>query len=180
MARVIAGLLIALYPLLVFLGLSHFDARWLAALLILAALVRLAGNGRDARLLGLWLAAALFAGGTTLLSGSPLGLLLYPVLVNGVLLTVFLWSLRHPPTMVEQLARLRQPDLPSAAVAYTRKVTIAWCVFFAVNGAVAAATIGLGRGWWTLYNGLIAYGLMGALMGGEYLVRKRVQGRRLA
>jgi len=29
--------------------------------------------------------------------------------------------------------------------------------------------------WWTLYTGLIAYGLMGLLFAGEWLVRQRVR-----
>ncbi len=59
-------------------------------------------------------------------------------------------------------------------------MTLGWCVFFAVNGTVSALTIGLGREWWTLYNGLVAYLLMAGLMGGEYLVRRRVRERRFA
>ena len=31
--------------------------------------------------------------------------------------------------------------------------------------------------WWTLYNGLIAYLLMGLLFAAEWLVRQRVRGR---
>jgi uncharacterized membrane protein len=29
--------------------------------------------------------------------------------------------------------------------------------------------------WWSLYNGLIAYLLMGLLFAGEYLIRRRTQ-----
>jgi uncharacterized membrane protein len=50
-------------------------------------------------------------------------------------------------------------------------------VFFAVNGSVALATaLWASTALWTLYNGLVAYLLMGALMGGEWLVRRRLQG----
>ncbi len=46
---------------------------------------------------------------------------LYPVAVNLGLLAVFGYSLFHPPTVVERLARLREPELPPPAIAYTRR-----------------------------------------------------------
>ena len=116
--------------------------------------------------------------------GSPvralnaLPLKLYPVLVNAVLLIVFGLSLWRPPSVVERLARLTQPDLPPRGVAYTRQVTRVWCAFFVVNGGLAAATaLWASDAVWALYNGLLAYGLMGALFAGEWLVRQRVMKR---
>jgi uncharacterized membrane protein len=103
---------------------------------------------------------------------------LYPALVNAVFLGVFGLSLWHGPTVVERMARLREPDLPPAAVAYTRRVTQVWCGFFVVNGAIAVGTaLWASPAAWALYNGLISYVAMGALMGGEWLVRRRVRGR---
>ena len=53
-----------------------------------------------------------------------------------------------------------------------------WSVFFLCNGLLAAAlTLWAPLSWWTLYNGLIAYGLMGLLFAVEWLVRQRVRGR---
>lgn len=178
--RILSGCFLVLYPLLVYLGLNRFDPRWIALLLIAMAGLRLIGDRPDSRLLWPWLAVALLAAGATFLTGTALGLLFYPVLVNAVLLSLFLLSCWRPPTIVERLARAREPQLPPEAVAYTRKVTLVWCVFFAGNGTVSALTIALGREWWTLYNGLVAYLLMAALMGGEYLVRRRVRERRFA
>jgi uncharacterized membrane protein len=61
-------------------------------------------------------------------------------------------------------------------VEYTRKVTLAWCGFFIGNGSIAAVTCLWGTdAQWALYNGGIAYGLMGAFAGAEYLVRLRVK-----
>jgi uncharacterized membrane protein len=60
-------------------------------------------------------------------------------------------------------------------VAYTRKVTQAWCVFFVVNASVALWTA---TRWpvqaWFYYNGIIAYLLVGVMFGAEWLVRRRV------
>jgi uncharacterized membrane protein len=77
--------------------------------------------------------------------------------------------------MIERFARLSEPELSPAGVRYTRHVTQVWCAFFVVNGAIAAYTAAFAsREAWALYNGLIAYVLMGVLFGGERLVRRRL------
>ncbi len=171
------GALVALYPLAIYFGLNYLDPRWLALAVLVVVGFRLIG-GQIPRAMALGFAAALLtACGLTLITGAELGLLLYPVLVNLTLLVLFALSLRHPPSIIETLARLREPDLPPQGVVYTRKVTLVWAIFFAVNGTIAAATIVLGKTWWTLYNGLIAYLLMGLLFAVEWLVRQRVMRR---
>ncbi len=162
------------YPLLVFFGLGHFEPRWLALLLAALAVLRALGS-RD--LFWWWAAGAgLVLAAVSALANAALPLKLYPVLVNLVLLIVFAASLRHPPSMVERLARLREPDLDAQGVAYTRRVTQVWCGFFVLNGGIALATCLWGSDkTWALYNGLIAYGLMGLLMGIEWLVRRHVR-----
>lgn len=168
--------LTAFYPLGVYAALGRVPPHWVAGALVLLALVR-AWSARQ----GLWLAVA--AGGAVLAvaswwQGDARAVKLYPVLVNAVLLAVFGLSLLRPPSVVERLARLRQPDLPAAAVAYTARVTSVWCVFFVVNGAMAAWTALRGSdAVWALYNGLLAYLAMGGLMAAEWLVRRRVQHR---
>jgi uncharacterized membrane protein len=78
-------------------------------------------------------------------------------------------------SVIERLARLREPDLPPAGVLYTRRVTQIWCVFFIVNGAIALFTALHGdMQIWTLWNGLLSYFLMGTLMAGEWLIRRRI------
>ena len=99
----------------------------------------------------------------------------YPVLVNLMMLVVFGGSLFAGQTVIERLARLQQPDLPEKAVRYTRRVTQVWCVFFIINGTLAALLVRLGRyDWWAVYTGVIAYVLMGMLFVGEWLYRKLV------
>ena len=103
---------------------------------------------------------------------------LYPVAVNALMLALFGLSLRHPPSMIERFARLQEPDLPTHAIAYTRRVTQVWCGFFVINGTLALLTaLYASTDVWALYNGLIAYLLMGALFAGEWLVRQRVRAR---
>lgn len=176
----ILSLLLVLYPVLIYVGMKTVGPRALAVILVVMALARLAAQRLTRQPLGnggwLLLAAAL-AGGVTLMTGSLVGLKSYPVVVNLVLLGMFGISLWRSPTVIERLARLQTPDLPVQAVAYTRKVTWVWCGFFVVNGAIAAATLQASEQVWALYNGFIAYVAMGLLMGGEYLVRLRVQRR---
>ncbi|MBV8249511.1 MAG: hypothetical protein JO200_13790 [Comamonas sp.] len=168
-----------LYPLGVYAALGHVPAHWLAAALVLLALAR-AWSSRQ----GFWVLVAAGAAMLALASwwqGDARAVKLYPVLVNAVLLAVFGWSLRRPPSVVERVARLQQPDLPAAAVAYTARVTALWCGFFVLNGTVAAYTaLYSSNAAWALYNGLLAYVAMGLLMAGEWLVRRRVQARHRA
>ena len=101
----------------------------------------------------------------------------FGIMAGGILLlVVFAASLAFPPTAVERIARLSEPDLPPSGVAYTRRVTQVWCGFFVLNGALALATaLWMSDRAWALYNGLIAYGLIGLLFGVEWLVRQRVR-----
>ena len=170
------------YPFLVYIGLFYFDARGLALVLIVLAAARLAILGKDARasplrwVLLLSFAAVVLIGVLVVISGSPDHLRFYPVAINAAMLLLFGVTLLRPPSMIERLARLKEPQLPPGAVRYTRVVTAVWCGFFLLNGGVALATaLFADLEVWTLYNGLIAYLLMAALFAGETLVRRRVQ-----
>ena len=164
------------YPVVVYLALGHVSPRWIALLLVALALAR-AWVTRES----FWLGAAALA--MLLAAASFLGdrwgpLQLYPALVNGVMFGLFAMSLWRGPTVAERLARLRETNFPPAAIAYTRRVTQVWCGFFVVNGLLAVATaLWATPAVWALYNGLLSYVAMGLLMGGEWLVRRRVRGR---
>ena len=175
MRTVFILLLTAAYPALVYWGLGHFEPRWLAVLPAGLALARAVSSPDDRFWRWAALGAALLAA-LTLAGNSALPLKLYPVIVNLVLLIVFGASLRHPPSAIERLARLHDPDLDAHGVAYTRRVTQVWCGFFCLNGLIALTT----AFWasdrvWALYNGLISYLCIGTLMAVEYLVRRQVR-----
>ncbi|WP_394680196.1 hypothetical protein [uncultured Comamonas sp.] len=166
--------LTVLYPLVVYATIGRVAPQWLALLIVVLAV----GRALIAQQKFWWLAAAGAAalGLAAWLGNDPLMVKLYPVWVNAVLLAVFGYSLLHPPSVVERLARLQEPALPASGVRYTRKVTLVWCLFFVLNGAVAAITALWGSdAVWAFYNGLLAYLLMGCLMGGEWLVRRHVR-----
>ena len=170
---VLTVLITLLYPLAIWLGQGQVEPRWLAGLLLLAAATRLPilKISRVAR----WsVAGAMLLAAVAVWSNVLLPLKLYPVLISGAMLAAFGYSLISPPSMVERLARLREPDLPLAAVGYTRRVTQVWCGLFVVNGAIALGTaLWASEAVWSLYTGVIAYVLMGALFGGEFLFRLR-------
>lgn len=181
--RLVLNLLIGVatvsYPFLIWFSADYFQPRTLALGLAGLFLLRFwmhmsakADGEAEARLI---LACAFF-----LLLGALVNdtawLLAYPVFVSLLFFAVFAFSLFHPPTVVERLARLEFPDLPAHGVAYTRRVTQIWSGFFLSNASISTLTILYGDPWlWSLYNGCIAYVLMGLLMAAEMLVRRKVK-----
>jgi uncharacterized membrane protein len=178
-----AGAVLVLYPLLMYVGQSRLGATWMALILILICGLRLlalrfARSARLARAFGtsqfLMIGGAMVLALVSMWRGSHEAMLYYPVLMNAGMLLLFASSLVSPPTIIERIARIRHPDLPDRALPYLRRVTVAWCIFFVGNGAVALYTATLASfEAWALYNGLIAYLLIGAMFAGELLTRMR-------
>ena len=175
--RVVLAALGILYPFLVYFGLGHFPPSALVlALLAVFALKLVLDRHSGPRHEPMTLLLCLLGGAVLLvlmIAVSPLvALKSYPVLVSLGFAAVFSASLLWPPTIVERIARLRDPDLPASAIPYLRRVTLAWLVFFFVNAAISTATALSGSvALWTLYNGFISYVIMGALFAGELIVR---------
>nr|WP_244137130.1 hypothetical protein [Burkholderia pyrrocinia] len=108
-------------------------------------------------------------------TNSELLLRLYPSLVNLGLLVVFGATLVRGPSMVEKFARLHSPDPSPQVVRYTRRVTQLWCVFFILNSVFSVYTaVCWRREAWSLYNGALAYVLIGVLLVGEIAWRRLV------
>ncbi len=180
-----AGALV-LYPLLMYISESRLGVQWMAIGVIAVCVLRLAvarfgAPSPDARAIFGIRALLLICCGAIALAlasiwrGSSSAMLYYPVLANAVMLVAFGGSLFSPPTVVERIARLRDKDLPAQALPYLRRVTAAWCVFFILNGGLALYTATASSfETWALYNGLIAYILIGAMFAGELLIRMRV------
>lgn len=165
-----------LYPLAVYFGSNYFEPWKIAVGLIVLLIIKLATTYSENH----WTRPLLMAGilyfGFAILNNNLVSLRFYPALVSGVLLVIFSWSLLSGPSLIERLARLQHPDLPPEGVIYTRYVTQVWCVFFIVNGAISLATsLWSSFEVWSLYNGLIAYLLVGILLSGEYIVRMKTQ-----
>lgn len=143
---------------------------WLAGI-FLVPLIFLKKNPYWGRSLAL---VALVLGGASLLLQTPDFVYLYPVMVNAVLLTAFVSSLYSQQTVVEKIARLRDPRFSDQEIPYARKVTLAWSLFFLINGCIALATVFMeDKFYWSIYNGAISYVLMGMMFAGELYCRKR-------
>lgn len=100
----------------------------------------------------------------------------YPVVLSLCVGAAFGISLRYPPSLVERLARLREPDLPPEGQAYCRSVTMVWTVWLVTNAAIATCLALWGSDEaWALWVGLVSYIVMALLIGGELLLRRRVR-----
>lgn len=178
-ARIALSWLWLAYPLLVFIGLQFLAPRYLALLIALTLMLRWhkALPSMLQRFSGLQKGAGLLLLGwllMTSISNDEALLRCYPAIINLGMLVLFGLSLQTPPSMVEIFARMQQPQLPAAAIGYTRQVTKIWCMFFLINGAMALYTaFYTSRELWALYNGAVAYLLMALLFAAEWLVRRR-------
>ena len=74
--------------------------------------------------------------------------------------------------IITRLARHGRGSLPPAMEVYTRKLTFAWCVFFAAQLAVSALLLHLG--WlerWSLFINVLNFPLCALMFVGDYLYR---------
>lgn len=177
---IVAAIILFIYPFAVFYGLNQWGIGAVAGLLAILFLLRLVG-GNKTRLRELKYIAWLSGGAGLLLSllafyfKASHWFTYYPIVVNLLMFALFTHSLWQKETLIERFARLQEPDLPDYAVAYTRKVTKVWCVFFVANAVTAFITTFMSLSIWTLYNGLISYLLAGSLFAVEFIVRMRVK-----
>jgi len=164
------------YPLLVYVGLRVLDARTLALLCGTAFVARVAARdpGRLRHLKSLaapGLTVAIILAATAILDDGRF-LLFAPALVSLSLLLAFARTLRTGPTIAESFARMQHADMTPAEIAHCRVVTLAWCVFFAINAVVAfGLAVGAKLETWTLYTGFVSYLVMGAMFATELVYR---------
>ena len=177
---VLSALLLLAYPFAVYYGLNQWGIGVVAGVLGFLFLLRMIG-GNKTRLRELkyiaWLSglAGILLTLLAFIFKSSDWFTYYPVIVNILMLSIFVYSLRQNETMIERFARLQEPDLPDYAVSYTRTVTKVWCLFFILNGSIALATTFMKLQTWTLYNGLISYLLAGLLFAIEFVIRMFVK-----
>ncbi len=172
-SKLLLGAVLFSYPLIVYLMLDKVGPALLGIVLIVLLIVRGGIWYRHAPALA-WgsLALAAIVVALLLIDDTAVVLKLYPTLINFGLLAACTYTLFFPPSMIERSMRAAGVPLNAKAGPYMRVVTMVWCGFFAVNGTIAAiiAISGSLRAW-TLYNGFIAYVMMGALFAGEYTFR---------
>jgi len=173
----------ALYPILVFyfhivrgISVRMFSLFIMAFAVIVFLSVIFSRKNKKNDLI--WPPVILFIVGTLcVISDSGFVLKFYPVVMNGLFLITFGLTLFLPPTMIFRFATLMDKSIKGSLAekriaAYCRKVTVMWCIFFIFNGSIAVLTIFSGSDvFWSVYNGVIAYILMGILFAVEYIVR---------
>jgi uncharacterized membrane protein len=168
------------YPALVYVSLPRVSPILLAGVGLALIAIRLWGM-RGSRAAVAWVPALLLAAavlGALALAAPALAVKAYPTLLSLAATGVFGASLIWPPSLVERMARIREPALSPAGQAYTRRVTQVWTVFLSGNTLVSAATALWGTAeQWMLWNGLIFYLLAGALFVGELAIRQYVRER---
>ena len=175
--RVIIAVVGLAYPLLIYAGLALVGPRTLAAVAAVVLLAHAASGWRRWRrddlaraAVPVLLVAVVLAVAAAIDDGRIF--LFVPALVNGAMLIAFARTLVRGPSIVETFARLRHPELLPGRAPYLRAVTAVWCGFFAVNIAVSLVLAVHGSlATWTLYNGLIAYLIVGLLLGAERVYR---------
>jgi len=96
----------------------------------------------------------------------------YPALISFFVAALFGNSLRHPPSLVERMARLQDPNLSSGGQEYCRRVTWLWAVWLVINGVIASIlALPDNLDLWVLWTGLVSYICSGVLFVGEILLR---------
>ena len=177
--NLLAGIVLLLYPLMVYLGIQWLEPAVLGLVVVgvylFRALLKANKNWQRAALV---LACAALA---ALLwhTNSELLLRLLPTGINLSLALVFAAGLIWPPTLPARMAALHRGtpygDLPPPVLHYTSWVTRLWVGFFVLNAGVSALTAWAGsRELWALYNGFFAYLIMGTLLAAEYGYRRLV------
>ncbi|WP_119328430.1 COG4648 family protein [Cysteiniphilum halobium] len=175
----VIAIILLLYPFLIFFGIQFLSVKGLSLIVLclfgLRAVFSHTNNHAIIPKYALFLLSGVGIAISTLgmLSHNIVFIKLYPVAMNVIFFSIFFVSLFAQENIIYQFAKkiARQP-LPYFVTAYTRKVTIAWCLFFILNALVSCYTaLFSSLHIWTLYNGLISYILIGVFFVCEFIVR---------
>ncbi len=156
---ILIALVTALYPFVVYFGISHFGPTSLALVLFSVLVVRTLFVGdqmKTAQTIQLVL-----VGGLCFLAiwmQSETLLLYYPVLMNMCVAGFFGFSLTTDTPLIERFARVFKDEISYRGKRYMRELTKVWAVILLLNAGVAFYTANyLTVKQWALYNGAIAY-----------------------
>lgn len=187
--KVLSFILALLYPFLVFtlLVLLKVPVRVLSLFIMAAGFalfLSICGRKKGFRLRPV-ISSVLFmmVGIACFITNQAVFLKLYSVAISATFLFVFGSTLFFPPSIIFRFATLADKSIidsprQKAVESYCRKVCIVWCIFFVVNGSVAAFTaLTCSYAVWSLYTGLVSYLLMGMLFTVEFVIRRFVNKR---
>ena len=168
---IITVLLLA-YPYLVYRGIESGMA-WIAPGLFAALYLyqSIATSERNKKIAYAGISIALLLGAWSIQSITAK---VMPVLIQLMLIYLFgsTLSKANAPCLIERFVLLEFPESPASILIYCRQLTIVWVTLFVCNAliCIVLALWGSDR-WWALFNGLIIYIMMAALMIGEYIYR---------
>lgn len=104
----------------------------------------------------------------------------YPTIINIAFLAFFALSLRGE-AIITKIAKMQNPALDNNGILYTRKLTKIWCALFAFNALVGFALVFVeDKIYWSVFCGIVAYCLVGALFAVELLYRRFILKRGFA
>ncbi|MEO8846747.1 MAG: hypothetical protein ABI591_11880 [Kofleriaceae bacterium] len=175
--KIISGLFLFASPWVLYWTLSQGDIKVASLTLVAWVIVRtipiLMSAKREQRRAALQLPAiALLFAALGWLSHNGTWLMVLPAATQATFGVTFLTSLEGTP-LIEHFARMVKPDLSVPEQAHCRAWTRVWgyyLIALAAFGLVLAKFASLAV--WTIYVGLISYGMVGVLFGVEYFVRK--------
>lgn len=177
---ILIGIVFAIYPLVVWLGLARERPRAVAIGLLLVMLplvVWLVRTTRGATRWAFLCAPLLTVAAIATSAGTDDASWLYaePVVISAAFLLLFGSTLRTGAMpMVERFARMQEPELDAPKQAWCRLWTWIWCAFFVVNGTTALLLAALGSvQWWAWWTSGLSYAVMGVLFATEWTMRRR-------
>ncbi len=175
--KILSALFLFASPWVLYWTLSQQDVTVAALTLVGWVIVRtipvLLSAKREQRRAALQLPTiALVFAGLGWISNNGTWLLLLPSATQATFGLAFLRSLSSTP-LVEQFARMIDPDLSVPKQAHCRRWTKIWGGYLFVLAAIglvlaAAASLKI----WTIYVGILSYALIGLLFAAEYITRK--------
>jgi len=171
--RITFVVVLALYPFIIYFGIrvlppSFFGIALAVLLLIRFGFVRPEERATAVPATVLLLAYAVAAA----VVGSTRMLLYYPALVNFLLCALFAGSFKQEEPLLLRIMRARGVTMHATIPPYLTRLTAVWATFFALNGMIAIWTTTASMEIWTIYNGMISYLLIAALIAGEWLYRR--------
>jgi len=165
---IVATGLFLTYPYLVYRGIESGMA-WLAPAIFsgIYLLQAFAVRNVKTRIYKALIAVALLLGAYYL---QTITAKVLPVLIQLMLMFFFGRTLLpgKGPSFIERFVRLEFPEFPPGVSEYCRQLTILWTGFFAFNAGMCVLLAIWGPDlWWTLYNGVFIYLMIGVLMIGN-------------
>lgn len=181
--KVVMGIILLSYPVAIYFAHDHFTpSQLLAGLLILLSVRALVSAWVLRRRVALQMVLAVVLAIAAIVVLVRFGqvrmhwLRFYPMLFDLGVTAVFFGSLFTARPLVERIARVFQPDLPASGVRYTRHVTQAWGVLMLLIALVSLYTAVAGSlRSWSLFNGLIVYGVIALAFACEYVLRRHMK-----